>query len=208
MPILTVIAGPNGAGKSTHSKELLSHQNIEAFDFDKELYILWSRFDFDLTIEQGVYDQTLELYESKKAVALEQNINFAFETNFHTRQILTVINSFIEKGYKTELIFIYLENVELAIERVKDRVAKGGHHVDEKTIKERFDNGLTFLDESFNVFDVVSLFVSKHRTIEAALILQPKLNNVVTFSLENLRLLDHLPSINEYVIKYGRQQIG
>jgi predicted ABC-type ATPase len=145
----------------------------------------------------------LELYESKKALALEQNVNFAFETNFHSRQILAVVNSFIEKGYKTELIFIYLESVELAIDRVKDRVAKGGHHVDEKTIKERFINGRNLLDESFSLFDIVSLFVSKHRTIEPALILQPKLNNVVSFKLEPLRLLNHLPSINEYVIKYG-----
>jgi predicted ABC-type ATPase len=148
LPVLTIIAGPNGAGKSTHSKELLTHFGIEAFDFDKEFYSIWSQFSFDPYIEQGAFDRAQKLYVDRRSVAIQQKQNFALETNYHTKQIFSVVDIFRSSGYHVELIFIFLESVSIAIERVKDRVAKGGHSVDEITIQERFKNGLSLLDES------------------------------------------------------------
>lgn len=94
MPVLTIIAGPNGAGKSTHSKELLVHLGVEAFDFDKEFYSIWSQFSFDPLVEQGSIDQAKQLYVDRKSEALRSLKDFAFETNYHTRQILSTIDVF------------------------------------------------------------------------------------------------------------------
>lgn len=171
MPVLTIIAGPNGAGKSTHSKELLTHLGIEAFDFDKEFYSIWSQFSFDPYIEQGAFDRAQELYTVRRSAAIQQKQNFAFETNFHTEQIFSVVDLFRSNGYPIELIFILLESPDIAIERVKDRVAKGGHSVDEMTIQERFRNGLILPDESFRQFNLVSIYLSKQNDIEAIAII-------------------------------------
>jgi adenylate kinase family enzyme len=72
LPVLTVIAGPNGAGKSTHSKELLSDFGIEAFDFDKEFYSIWSEFNFDPYIKQGALERTQKLYVDRRFSALNK----------------------------------------------------------------------------------------------------------------------------------------
>lgn len=203
MPVLSIIAGPNGAGKSTHSKELLTDLEIEAFDFDKEFYSIWSQFDFDPSIEQGAFDRAQKLYTDRRTSALEQKQNFAFETNFHTKQVFSVTETFRSNGYKIELIFICLESSNTAIVRVKDRVVKGGHSVDEITIRERFNNGLKLLDESFLQFDIVSIYVSKPKNIEAALILEPNRNKVTIFAPIPIALTSQLPKITQFVISYS-----
>jgi predicted ABC-type ATPase len=45
------------------------------------------------------------------------------------------------KGYVVRLIFLSLANVEMAIARVAERVAQGGHFVPEEVIRRRFTAG-------------------------------------------------------------------
>lgn len=184
--------------------ELLTHFGIEAFDFDKEFYSIWSQFSFDPYIEQGAFDRAQKLYIDRRTAAIQQKQNFAFETNFHTKQIFSVVDIFRSNGYHVELIFICLESPDIAIDRVKDRVAKGGHSVDEMTIRERFKNGLSLLDESFHQFDLVSIYLSKQKDIEAIAILEPQLNKVTSFSPIPSVLISQLPKINEFVIHKNR----
>ena len=201
MPVLTIIAGPNGAGKSTHSNDFIKEPGIESFDFDKEFYSIWSQFGFDPYIEQGAFDRAQNLYIERRTIALQQNQDFAFETNYHTREILSVIHLFKSNGYKIELIFICLENTNIAFERVKDRVAKGGHSVDEETIQERFKSGLTLLDESFQLYDMVSIYLSEWRKVEPVLILEPQQNKLTLFNSIPYSIAPRLPQIMELVLK-------
>jgi predicted ABC-type ATPase len=45
-------------------------------------------------------------------------------------------------GYKVELVFLSLPDVEIAIERVAMRVIQGGHNIPEPVIRRRFANGI------------------------------------------------------------------
>ena len=182
MPILTVIAGPNGAGKSTVSKELLSDSGIEAFDFDKEFYSIWSGFSYDPLVEQGAFSQAQELYKERRSLALESGFDFAFETNYHTKEVLDVVDRFKSKGYRTELIFICLENPELAIERVKLRVVRGGHSVEESTIRSRFEAGLKMFDETFDKFDLVTVYTSEPNRVLLSYVLEPAQNAMMVLT--------------------------
>lgn len=199
MPVLIIIAGPNGAGKSTHSKDLISDFGIESFDFDKEFYSIWSQFSFDPSIEQGAFDRAQNLYLERRIKALQQNQNFAFESNYHTREIITVINLFRLNGYKIELIFICLEDVTTAIERVRERVAKGGHSVEEETIRERFINGLALLDESFHLFDSVSIYLSKWKKVNTLLMMEPQQGQVIYLDSTPSIIISQLPKLTEFI---------
>jgi predicted ABC-type ATPase len=44
-------------------------------------------------------------------------------------------------GYSVHLVFLRLDSLELAIERVAVRVAQGGHNVSEEVIQRRFAQG-------------------------------------------------------------------
>ena len=68
--------------------------------------------------------------------------DFAFETTLSTRSFVGLIGQAKDKGYTINLIFYWLDSVELAIERVKTRVAEGGHHIPTDVIVRRYHAGL------------------------------------------------------------------
>jgi predicted ABC-type ATPase len=77
------------------------------------------------------------------------NDSFAFETTLSTLSYRTKIIEAKRNGFTVTLLFFWLQNVELAIERVKTRVSEGGHHIDTEIIKRRYIKGIKNL---FNVF--------------------------------------------------------
>ncbi len=195
-PTLFIIAGPNGAGKSTTSAALLQPFNIKAFDYDKELEVAWGRFDFDPTIEDGVRESVGELFLQRKNTALQEKLDFAFETNYHHDSIVQTVNRFKEAGHQTVMIFLGLPSEESAIARVKRRVSQGGHSVDEKTIRERYRNGLLLLDRTFNIYDRMHLFLSQENSIKPILTLEP---NQKILAKKSTDLLEYLPLLEAFV---------
>ena len=47
-------------------------------------------------------------------------------------------------GYSVTLLYFWLNSPELAIERVKARVATGGHNIPEETIRRRYNVGIDY----------------------------------------------------------------
>ena len=68
--------------------------------------------------------------------------SFAFETTLAGLNYARHIPRWRETGYHVKLIFLSLPTAELAIGRVKARVAQGGHDVPEEVIRRRFEAGL------------------------------------------------------------------
>mgnify|MGYP001028488109 CR=1 FL=1 len=65
---------------------------------------------------------------------LNSNDNFAFETTLATKSYKDKIKLAQKRGFVVTLLFFWLENIELAKERVKTRVLEGGHNIPEKII--------------------------------------------------------------------------
>ena len=70
---------------------------------------------------------------------IQKGDSFAFETTLSGRIYIKKINEMKTKGYKVIIYFMRLASVDLAIERVKLRVSKGGHNVPVIDIKRRFE---------------------------------------------------------------------
>lgn len=68
--------------------------------------------------------------------------DFAFETTLATRSYVSLIKRAQEKGYYVSLVYFWLVNPELAIDRVRMRVASGGHNIQENVIRRRYRNGV------------------------------------------------------------------
>ncbi len=76
------------------------------------------------------------------AELLENGQSFAFETTLSTRSYVNMVERAKAKGYEVILLFLALESVNLAIERVEIRVSEGGHNIPIETIKRRYEIGL------------------------------------------------------------------
>jgi predicted ABC-type ATPase len=80
---------------------------------------------------------------------LRENESFAFETTLSTKSYKNKIKTAKEKGYTITLLFFWLQNIELAKERVKIRVSEGGHNIEAEIIARRYINGIKNL---FNIY--------------------------------------------------------
>jgi len=75
--------------------------------------------------------------------------NFAIETTLSGKNYARDIPRWQESGYVVKLFFLRLPSPEIAIERVKNRVALGGHHIPDDVIRRRFDAGWKNFEELY-----------------------------------------------------------
>ena len=152
---LYIIAGCNGAGKTTASFTILPEildckEFVNADEIAKGL----SPFQPEkVSFEAGriMLERISDLLESQE--------NFAFETTLATKIYKSKIFLAREKGYNVTLLFFWLQNVNLAIERVKTRVLEGGHNIEIEVIKRRYKNGIKNLFEIYlPIADEVMIF--------------------------------------------------
>ena len=90
---------------------------------------------------------------------LNSQENFAFETTLATKSYRSKIFLARTKGYNVTLLFFWLRNVDLAIERVRTRVIEGGHHIETDVIRRRYKNGIKNLFEIYlPIADEIMIF--------------------------------------------------
>ncbi|WP_373330914.1 zeta toxin family protein [Salmonirosea aquatica] len=80
---------------------------------------------------------------------VNRNESFAFETTLATRSYRLKIEEAKNKGYTTTLLFLWLQNVELAKQRVRIRVTEGGHTIEPEVIERRYRRGIKNLFEIY-----------------------------------------------------------
>jgi predicted ABC-type ATPase len=71
----------------------------------------------------------------------KQSFSF-YETTLSGLAYLSFIKTAKEKGYGITFFFVFLNSVNLAIERVAIRVSKGGHSIPKDVIERRYYKGL------------------------------------------------------------------
>lgn len=71
--------------------------------------------------------------------AIEERLNFAFETTLGGNTIAALLDSALSAGIKVRIWYVGLSSVDLHIARVRARVEKGGHSIPEQKIRDRYD---------------------------------------------------------------------
>ena len=80
---------------------------------------------------------------------LKKQMDFGIETTLATRTVLKTVKMAQAAGYTVTLLYFWLNSPELAIERVKARVADGGHDIPEDTIRRRYSVGIYYFFNSY-----------------------------------------------------------
>lgn len=138
MPKLYIIAGCNGAGKTTASYAVLPGV-LECREFVNADEIAKGLSPFNpssVAIEAG------RLMLRRIGELLTAGVSFSVETTLSTRTYINLIQQAQDHGYVVSLIYFWLNSPELAIERVKQRVANGGHDVPAAIVRRRYRSGL------------------------------------------------------------------
>lgn len=145
MPNLYIIAGCNGAGKTTASYTVLPEiLNCKEFINADEIAKGLSPFQPETVSIQAGRIMLNRINELLKAKA-----DFAFETTLSSKSYVHTIKDAQKAGYSVTLVYFWLDNVDLAIERVEMRVSEGGHNIPIETIKRRYQLGVENLLHKF-----------------------------------------------------------
>lgn len=138
MPEMYIIAGCNGAGKTTAAYSLLPgvFKTIEFVNAD-EIARGVSPFNVE-----GVAFQAGRIMLERINQLINEEKSFAFETTLSGLTYLQLVKDAKGTGYEIIFLFVYLNSVELAKNRVAIRVGKGGHNVPEDVIERRYIKGL------------------------------------------------------------------
>lgn len=146
MPKLYIISGCNGSGKTTASYTLLPEllqcsEFVNSDEFAKYL----SPFN------PGAASVTASRYMlSKIYYLLGRYADFGVETTLATRSLLKIIQQAQSLGYEVTILYFWLNSPELAIRRVKDRVAAGGHNISDSTVRRRYYTGLKYFFDNYS----------------------------------------------------------
>ena len=140
-----IIAGPNGSGKTTFATEYLPVE-AECLHFINADLIALGLSPFDPT-SVAVLAGKLLIQQIDECV--HKGFSFAFETTLSGKGYRKKIDLWKNLGYEIIIYYLKLPSVELAIERVKFRVAQGGHNVPEKDIRRRFSRSWKNFNEIF-----------------------------------------------------------
>jgi len=145
MPILYIISGCNGAGKTTASFIILPKM-LDCYEFVNADEIARGLSPFQpekVALEAG------RIMLQRINELLDKQEDFAIETTLATRSYVQTIKKAKEKNFNITLIYFWLTSPELAIARVKTRVAEGGHHIPEDVIRRRYKKGIQNLFQLF-----------------------------------------------------------
>lgn len=135
---LYLISGPNGAGKTTCAFSIMP-ELIECYEYVNADAIAAALSPFR-PLEVSV-DAGRVMLQRIKALA-ESKVNFAFEATLASKSFAPFLNRCKRSVYSIRLVYIWLNSVELAVERVKRRVESGGHYVPEATVRRRYSRSL------------------------------------------------------------------
>ena len=80
---------------------------------------------------------------------IRSKTDFAFETTLSTISYRGILQECKKQGYQIVLVYFWLNTPDLAIERIKERVLKGGHHIPDNIVRRRYGRGLKNL---FRIF--------------------------------------------------------
>lgn len=128
-----LIAGVNGAGKSTfYYSQRSKFDHMDRVNMDEILLGIGDWRDAGAGIEAGktAVRRIREYFDEGKS--------FNQETTLCGRSIFKNIETARTLGYQIELYYIGVSSVEIAKERVRQRIERGGHGISDQDIERRY----------------------------------------------------------------------
>lgn len=137
-PQIIVLAGTNGAGKSSIAGEVVRRAGAQYFNPDEAARRIRARHP-ELSPEEAS-SRAWHLGRRMLEKAIEQRLQFAFETTLGGHTMTRLLMKAADAGIAVRIWYVGLSSADLHVERVHSRVARGGHDIPERRIRQRFDS--------------------------------------------------------------------
>ena len=150
-PLALFLAGTNGSGKSSLRGTLNFNTKLVIIDPDK------------ITKENGGNNtlggrKVIELFRE----CINSKKSFVIETTLSGKSVLNRLKEAKNAGFKIKMVYVGLDSVDLNIQRVANRVAKGGHNIPTEAIIKRYNSSRENLIQCINLLDKLEIYDNTH----------------------------------------------
>lgn len=145
MPNLFIIAGPNGAGKTTYARRFLNDE-LRIGEFLNADLIAAGLSPF--APDKAAFEAGRLMLKRLRELGARGE-DFSFETTLSGRAYAPLLRELRSVGYRIWLDFLWIPTLDLTRDRVRQRVAKGGHDIPDEVQQRRFHLGVRNLAELY-----------------------------------------------------------
>lgn len=154
-----IVAGADGTGKSS-LRGVLEGQNV----------LLGHIIDADAIAKENNFDN---IKAGKKAIeeinyCLENNLSFTQETTLAGYRTVRTIKQARKQGYYITMYYVGLSSMEESIDRIINRVRKGGHNIPIDDVKRRYEKRISSLSRVIPLCDEVIFYDNENGFIKVA----------------------------------------
>lgn len=154
MPVLHLLAGPNGAGKSSYVHDVpVPATGLPFINADEIAAENWPGAQIEHAYEAA------QLAEARRREAIAEGSSFISETVFSHPSKVRLVSDAVDAGYLAHL-HVVLVPVELTVQRVVERVRRGGHAVPEQKIRDRYERLWKYIRQAIEIVDVAKVLVN------------------------------------------------
>ena len=146
LPRMYIISGCNGSGKTTASYTLLPElldcsEFVNSDEFAKSLAPFHPETAY-ITASRYMLKKLRYLFTRRE--------DFCIETTLATRSLIKTVKLAQDQGYFVTVVYLWLNDPEIAVQRVAARVEAGGHDVAPDVIRRRYYAGLEYFFELYS----------------------------------------------------------
>lgn len=158
MKIYTIIAGVNGCGKSSLTGALKAERN------DLGMIIDVDKLGAELGGPMAGGREAVKRIE----YCITRGISFTQETTLSGAKTEHTIRKAKERDYFIRLYYVGLDTLEESLQRIKNRVLKGGHDIPLEDVKRRFQGRFDDLRRILPYCDEAAFFDNDNGFVEVA----------------------------------------
>ncbi len=148
-----MLAGPNGSGKSTlYETRIAPRLKVPFINAD-----IIQRDELKQTDMKAAY-KAAKIAAERRDKHLENRESFATESVFSHPSKLLFIKQAIQADYRILMFHISVENANLSVARVNERVSEGGHNVPEEKIRARYTRSEALIRQAVLISDIAHIY--------------------------------------------------